>query len=199
MTPRYPYKINPGELSAMIELIETTRGSGGAIAEIGVAQGDTSMFLLEHLRSVGDPRPLLLLDTFAGFTEESIEFEVSRRGKRSADYDKFRYGDEARFRRHLTKAGYSDFRTIKGDAATFDWGTVGPLGAILLDIDLYQPTIKVLEAAYPLLVPGGGIVIDDCLADTPWDGSLQAYIEFITAHDLPFERVGQKGAVVRKP
>lgn len=198
MAPKYPYKINPGQLSAMIEFIEGSREAGGAVAEIGVAQGDTSSFLLEHLRTVGDPRTLLLFDTFSGFTEESISHEVSKRGKPRGEYDKFRYGDERRFQRNLIAAGYTNFRTIAGDAAIYDWKSLGPIGAVLLDIDLYQPTIRIIEAVYPQLVPGGGIVLDDCLADTPWDGSLQAYEEFIKAHGLPFERVGHKGAVIRK-
>ena len=199
MAPRYPYKINPGQLAAMVTLIDATRTVGGAIAEIGVAKGDSSAFFLEHLATTGDSRPLWLFDTFAGFTADSIAHETSVRGKpRAAEYDQFRYGDELRFRRNLEAMGYANFRTVKGDAAIFDWSGLGPIGAVLLDVDLYQPTIKILEAIYPRLVPGGGIVLDDCLADTPWDGSLQAYEEFIARHRLPFERVGNKGAIVRK-
>lgn len=198
MSPAYPYKINPGQLAAMVDLIENSRAAGGAVIEIGVAQGDTSVFLLEHLTTVGDDRDLLLFDTFSGFTESSIEVEVERRGKKRADYDKFRYGDEDIFRKRLTTAGYARFQTFKGDASTFDWASIGPIGAVLLDIDLYEPTRAILEQIYPHLCAGGGIVVDDCVENSPWDGSLQAYSEFIAAHDLPFERVGFKGAVVRK-
>lgn len=198
MTPSYPYKINPGQLLALMQLIEDTRASGGAVIEIGVAQGGTSMFLLEHLKTSGDDRKLLLFDTFSGFTAESIEVEVTERGKDLREYDKFRYGDEARFRRNLEQAGYSRFETYRGDAAAFEWSSIGPIGAVLLDIDLYAPTKAILAAIWPHLVPGGGIVVDDCHAGTPWDGSLQAYEEFIAAHGLPFERAGEKGAVIRK-
>jgi O-methyltransferase len=183
----------------MLELIDSTRETGGSVAEIGVAQGDTSVFLLEHLRTTGDPRSLLLFDTFGGFTEESIEVEVSGRGKHADEYEAFRYGDEKRFSHNLRTAGYERFKTFAGDASAFDWSTVAPIGAVILDIDLYQPTIVTLNAIWPHLVPGGGVVVDDCLPGTPWDGSLQAYEEFISAHGLPFERVGEKGAVVRKP
>ncbi len=199
MAPKYGYKVDPGELCAMIELINATRKSGAAVAEIGVAKGETSVFLLEHLKTTGDERTLHLFDTFSGFTNTSIDYEVNTRRKSKRDYDAFRYGDEDRFKQNLVELGYTRFKTTQGDAASFDWSSLGPIGALLLDIDLYQPTIKVLEAAYPHLVPGGGIVVDDCLADTPWDGSLQAYEEFIARHNLPFERVGQKGAVVRAP
>lgn len=199
MAPHYPYKIDPGQLAAMVELIESSRAAGGAVIEIGVAQGNTSVFLMEHLRNMDDGRDLLLFDTFSGFTDASIDVEVAQRGKDRADYDKFKYGDEDIFRRRLTAAGYARFRTFKGDASAFDWTTLGPIGAVLLDIDLYEPTKAILDAVYPLLCDGGGIVVDDCVEGGPWDGSLQAYQEFIAAHDMAYERVGHKGAVVRKP
>jgi len=199
MAPSFPYKLNPAQLCVMVELIDKTRASGAAVAEIGVAKGNTSVFLLEHLRTVEDERPLLLFDTFGGFTSESVAIEVTARGKAIREYGVFRYSDERRFRRNLERAGYENFRIVKGDAATFDWGTLAPIGAVILDIDLYQPTIATLEAIWPHLVPAGGIVVDDCLPNTPWDGSLQAYEEFIGANGLPFERIGEKGAVVRKP
>lgn len=198
MAPRYPYKIDPAELAAMLSLIDQTRASGAAIAEIGVAQGDSSVFFLQHLTTTGDERPLWLFDTFEGFTEQSVAHETQVRGKDGAAFDQFRYGSEARFRRNLQDAGYTQFRTVKGDASVFDWASLGPIGAVLLDIDLYQPTIAILEKLWPHVIPGGGVVLDDCLADTPWDGSLQAYQEFIARHGLPFERVGNKGAVLRK-
>lgn len=199
MAPSFPYKVNPAQLATMVMLIDATRNSGAAVAEVGVAQGDTSVFLLEHLVTTEDPRTLHLFDTFEGFTASSISVEVHVRGKDPREYDKFRYGDEARFVRNLRSRGYESFRTVKGDAASYDWAELGSVGAMLLDIDLYQPSLEILEAVYPLLVPGGGIVLDDCLADTPWDGSLQAYEEFTHAHGLPFVRVGQKGALIRSP
>lgn len=199
MAPRYPYKINPAQLAAMLQLIDATRGSDGIVAEIGVAQGDSSVFFLEHLATTRDPRPLWLFDTFSGFTEHSVAHETGVRGKDATEYARFRYGDEARFQRNLREAGYENFHTVRGDAAAFDWTSLGPIGAVLLDIDLYQPTITILDAIWPQLVPGGGIVLDDCLADTAWDGSLQACEEFIARHGLPFVRVGHKGALLRKP
>jgi O-methyltransferase len=198
MSPRYKYKINPGQIAALINLINDTRAGDGAVVEIGVAQGDTSTFILEHMRTTDDSRPVYLMDTFSGFTEESIEHEVKVRGKAASPYAAFRYGDEELFRKSLNAAGYSRFKTIKGDASAFDWSKMGPIGAVLLDIDLYEPTIKILNNIWPHIIPGGGVVVDDCLAGSAWDGSLQAYEEFIAAHKLPFRRVGEKGALVVK-
>jgi O-methyltransferase len=199
MSPKYKYKVNPGQLAAIVNLINDTQASGGAVIEIGVAQGDTSSFILEHMKTTGDARTVYLMDTFEGFTEDSIEHEVNARGKPAAAYDAFRYGSEALFTKYIRAAGYDKFKTIRGDASKFDWATLGGIGAVLLDIDLYEPTIKILNGIWPHVVPGGGVVVDDCLAGSPWDGSLQAYEEFIAAHNLPFRRVGAKGALVVKP
>jgi predicted O-methyltransferase YrrM len=200
MAPRYPYKIDPGQLGALLAFIDATRDAGGAVVEIGVAQGQTSAFLLEHLRTTGDDRKLLLFDTFSGFTEESVRVEIDERGKGAHKdlYQAFRYGDEQIFRSKLQRAGYRNFETFKGDASTFDWSSIGPIGCVLIDIDLYAPTARILDVIYPYLCEGGGIVVDDCVPDTPWDGSLQAYAEFVQVHGLPFERVGGNGAVIRR-
>lgn len=196
MAPRYNYKVNPGQIAALINLINDTRDSGGVIVEIGVAKGDTSAFILEHMKTTDDLRKVYFFDTFEGFTAESINYEVNVRGKSPVFFNAFKYGNEAIFRRNLTSAGYSNFIIQRGDAANFDWSTLGRVGAVLLDIDLYKPTIEVLNQIWPYIVEGGGIVVDDCLAGTPWDGSLQAYEEFIAIQHLPFRRVGKKGGLL---
>ena len=197
MRPSYRYKIDPAQLAAMVGLIDST--PEGAVIEIGVAQGDTSVFLMEHLRTTGDHRPLLLFDTFSGFTPASIEIEVAERGKPRVDFDRFRYTDEAILRRNLERAGYTNFRIFAGDASKFDWSSVGPIAAVLVDVDLYQPTRDILGAVWPRIVPGGGIVVDDCVTGTSDDGAMQAYQEFSAAHGLSFTRIGAKGGLLLKP
>lgn len=90
------------------------------------------------------------------------------------------------------------FKTYKGDAAKFDFSTIGPVSAVLLDIDLYQPTLGCLRAIWPYLVKGGGIVIDDCIPGGPWDGSLQAVEEFAIEIGSHASRVGGKGMMLFK-
>jgi hypothetical protein len=198
MMPSYPYKISPGQLGALIELINATRDTDGAIVEIGVAQGDTSVFILEHLKTTGDRRKGYFFDTFQGFTQESVKHELDVRGKTEKHYDAFSYGDENIFKKNLERRGYSNFETVMGDASKYDWSRIAPIAAVLLDIDVYKPTIKILRQIWPHIVCRGGIVVDDCLPDTPWDGSLAAYEEFLKENGLPFVRVGNKGGLVRK-
>ncbi len=199
MLPEYRYWVDPGELSAMVGLIDATRGTGGAIVEIGVARGDTSVFLLEHLRTTGDPRTLVFVDTFNGFTPESIDYEVTNRRKRAAEISDYSYGSARVFNHSLARLGYTNYRIIEGDCSEVDWKEIGPIGAVFLDVDLYLPTAATLEALWPLIVPGGGVVLDDCVEPAWFDGALQACREFIDRHGLPFVRAGGKGALLRKP
>ncbi len=199
LSPRYKYAINPGQLAVLVEFINATRGSGALVGEVGVDKGHSSVFLMEHLRTTDDPRSIHLFDTFSGFTPESIQTEVVVRGKDPKPYGKFRFGQEGIFCRNLRRAGFENFVTHKGDASKVDWAALAPIGAVLLDIDLYVPTKTVLDGMWPHLVSGGGIVIDDCKPNNEWDGAFQAYSEFIAKHSLPFERAGAKGGVIRKP
>ena len=199
MLPEYRYWVDPGELAAMVGLIDATRGTGGAVVEVGVARGDTSVFLLEHLRTTGDPRTLVLVDTFEGFTRESIDYEVANREKRAAELSDYSYGSPKIFNHGLERLGYTNYRIIQNDCSKVDWSGIGPIGAVFLDVDLYLPTAVTLEALWPLIVPGGGVVLDDCVEPAWCDGALQAYREFIDRHGLRFERVGGKGALLRKP
>ncbi|MDE2886722.1 MAG: class I SAM-dependent methyltransferase [Gemmatimonadota bacterium] len=199
MLPGYRYWVDPGELSAMVGLIDATRGAGGAVVEIGVARGETSVFLLEHLRTTGDPRSLVLVDTFSGFTPESIDHEVVNRRKRASEISDYSYGSARVFNHSLARLGYTNYRIIEGDCSKVDWKEIGPIGAVFLDVDLYVPTAATLDALWPLIVPGGGVVVDDCVEPAWFDGAFQACREFIDRHGLPFVRVGGKGALLMKP
>jgi len=198
VAPRYRYKISPGELSFLCEAMTATSGSSGSILEIGVARGETSAFSLEHLRTTNDPRRVFFLDTFSGFTEDSIEYEVGVRGKQKKSYGAFRYGDEEIFARNLRVRGYENFTTVKGDASALDFAQFAPIDVVLLDIDLYVPTKSVLEKIWPHLATPGYICVDDCQGDTQWDGAFQAYQEFILSKGLDAKVVGGKGGVIIK-
>jgi len=195
MAPRYRYWVNPAQLAALVELIDATRDERGAIAEIGIGNGYTSAFILEHLRTTNDPRPLLLFDTFSGFTPASVAAEPDSGHPRFAE---FRHGSAKVLARNLRRAGYTNFRIHAGDAAEFDWQSIAQIGAALLDIDLYAPTKACLSAIYPRLTRHGGIVLDDC-EEGPWQGALRAYREFTAEHGLPLHRIGSKGGLVRYP
>jgi len=196
--PRYRYKITPAQLAFLCDGIDQSRYVSGCVMEIGVARGETSAFILEHKRTTGDHRPVYFLDTFSGFTRESIQHEVRARGKTGAQLDSFRYGDAAIFEHGLKRLGYSGFTVIPGDAAKLDYAQFGPISVILLDIDLYQPTIEILKKVWPLMTTPGFVCVDDCAPNTSWDGALQAYNEFASEIGVPTRVVGGRGGVFVK-
>jgi hypothetical protein len=66
----------------------------------------------------------------------------------------------------------------------------------LVDVDLYRPVLHSLEALLPRMAPGGVIVVDDCSANSDYDGALQAYRECTSAHGLePDVRHGKLGII----
>ena len=194
--PSYPYAINPAMLSYLTRSIDENRGKGAAVCEIGVGWGHTSVFLLEHMRSAGYEERVVFVDTFRGFTSESIAHEVAHRGKLKREIDRFGYASPRVFAKNLHRQGYDCFEVIASDSEKVDWARIGSLAVVLLDVDLYLPTLRTLEAIYPLLVPGGVIVVDDCQPDQVFDGALQAYSEFTEARNLPFEIVGGKAGLI---
>ena len=71
-----------------------------------------------------------------------------------------------------------------------------------LNIDYFLLFYMVLiERIYPHLVSGGTIAIDDCTYDTDgrFDGSFQAYEEFVNENNLTRKIVGNRLGIIKKP
>jgi hypothetical protein len=122
--------------------------------------------------------------------------ERTRRGKTTADLRGFGYNDVGAWRRNFRAF---DFITAHAcDCKNFQFESIAPIAVAVLDVDLYLPTVRTLPGLYDALEPGGVIVVDDVAPHSRWDGAHEAYTEFCTAHGLPHERVGSKGAVLRR-
>jgi predicted O-methyltransferase YrrM len=195
--PRYDYNVEPAELAFLVHAIERTSGLEGAIVEIGVARGMTTVFLNEHLAVTGDPRRYLCVDTFSGFTRRDIAYEVDRRGKRHGAYGGFTYLDAGVFSRNL--AGYDRVAVLQKDCNELTGSDLGPVSVAFLDVDLYQPTRRALEVLYEAAQPGGVILVDDVRPGGIYDGANAAYDEFCSAMGLEPVIVGTKAGAVYKP
>jgi predicted O-methyltransferase YrrM len=73
-----------------------------------------------------------------------------------------------------------------------------PISFCLLDVDLYQPTISALRKVWPMLSPGGIIVVDDCKPANQFDGAMQAYTEFTESARLPARYMLDKLGILKK-
>jgi len=121
----------------------------GALAEAGVYRGAASRFI--HRLAPG--RHYYLFDTFSGFHQDDVEAGV---------------GEDPRFRDTSLEAvlrAIGDTANIeprKGRVPETFAGLEGERFAfVLLDMDLYAPTISALQFFYPRLSPGGYLMVHD--------------------------------------
>ena len=206
LLPKYRFGIEPAQLACLTHLIDCLTppppthfiGKRAVICEIGIGRGYTSIFLLEHLRRTANPTTALFIDTFKGFTDESISYEIRHYGKTKRDLPRSKNYSPERIAKHWRRLGYDNFKIIAQDCAQVDWEAVGPIAVALLDVDLYLPTKISLANIWPHIIPGGAILIDDCDADSRWPGALPAVTEFIEEHNLSYRQIGSKGILLQK-
>jgi hypothetical protein len=188
---------SPEQLWSLCQAAESVLPLGGAFAEIGVCDGDTTLYLHRHLAGKGDAPTYYCIDTFSGFTEEDIRGERER-GK-AADYKDIFLTSKARFQRTMQMNGLDRTVVVQADAGTFDYSSLPPLSFVLVDVDLLRPVRAALAGCWERLLPRGVLVVDDCDASISlWDGAYEAYVEFCREHELTVDiRHGKLGFVSR--
>jgi len=92
--PDYPYIVEPIELATIVSELDRVKDLRGAILEVGVAWGQTTRFVCEHLAASGrSSERYYAIDTFDSFCTKDVEFEVNRRGKTREEVSGFGYLD----------------------------------------------------------------------------------------------------------
>ena len=195
----YPYMFTPNQLMFIAETLRGVRGVPGGCLEVGCAYGATTVFLKKLMAEEGIAKDYTALDTFAGFVPDQVAFEIEKRQKRAAIARVFASNKREWYETALATDGIHDVSVIEGDAAGFDYASLGPIAFCLLDVDLYIPIRDALPKICRQLSPGGIVVVDDCEPGGDWDGALQAYQEYCAAAGLPVDiRCGKLG-IIRKP
>ena len=120
----------------------------GAFAEVGVWRGETSAFL----HRMAPQRTLYLFDTFEGFPDRDLPpgERDTRFRDTSAEAVRARVGHAPNV---VLRPGYVP--------DTLDGLEDERFAFVLLDLDLYDPTIASLEFFYPRLERGGYLVMHD--------------------------------------
>jgi hypothetical protein len=182
IVPRYQYAFSPAQLALIHGLFRRSHAVPGVSIEIGCFVGATTVHLNAAYRYHEVPqRDYFALDTFSGFTEADLSFEAGKRGKDLShinDETLFNMNSQKRFDFTMKLNGFDHVRTVKGDVAKISIKDFAPqIAFALIDVDLYLPTKASLAQVAPLMTKGGIIVVDDCTANTVFDGSLQALKE----------------------
>lgn len=193
----YDYCFRADQLVYLCHCLDEAVEVAGDIAEIGVYQGRTTVFLNKYLDSKMTAKKYYAIDTFSGFTANDVDYEVSHREKSPSPYSTLK-SSKASFDKVMARNSISRVVAIQADVNNYEFKTMGSLCFALLDVDLYLPTKKSLTEVYSILSPGGIIIVDDCAEADAYDGSNQAYREFMQENTLPVEVVHEKLGVVRK-
>lgn len=158
----------------------------GDIAELGVYRGKTSKII----HNLCPERRMLLFDTFNGFPEDHLEGREDNRFQDTSVSNVLEYignTDNIEIRKGL----FPD--TAKGLESN-------AFSLIILDMDLYEPTLAGLRFFYPRLSKGGYIHIHDYNSPESSNGCKRAVLEFkreeeILVVEIP-DRYGT--AIIRK-
>jgi len=130
------------------------RGIQGAVAEVGVYQGNFASLLNHHFPE----RTLYLFDTFEGFDPRDVHFDKSQ-GWTSVPQD----FDGTSIAAVMSKLPYPD--KVKIRAGWFPESAEGcedeTFCLVSIDVDLYQPILAALRWFYPRLSPGGYLLVHD--------------------------------------
>ncbi len=196
---QYRYMFNPEQLWALCDAAGGASQLDGAFVEVGVARGETTVYLHRHLAALGVEPDYYCIDTFDGFTEADVRVERSR-GKADPYASFFRANSPKLFRRSMDLHSLSRVKVIQADAGEFDYGTLPPIAFAFVDVDLLRPMSAALEGCWSRLVPGGVMVADDCQPERhTWDGAREAYVAFCDRHGLPVDVRSVKLGFARKP
>lgn len=122
------------------------RGVPGAFAELGVYKGHLSRFI----HTIARERRYYLFDTFAGFPPEDLSTNDTRFDDTSLDLVIETIGDLENI---VIRKGYFPQTSEGLESERFAF--------VMLDADLYKPTLAGLKFFYPRLSPGGYLVLHD--------------------------------------
>jgi hypothetical protein len=162
----------------------------GDFVECGVWRGGNALAAHLVFEKLGAARAVWLFDTFSGMTEpDDVDVGSTDGVPARATYEQMaRTGDgwclasledvEHNFRE--AGADSTRARMIVGDVLeTLADGRERPeaISLLRLDTDWYRSTLRELEVLYPILSPGGVLIIDDY---GRWEGARRAVDEYFS-------------------
>ncbi len=165
-------------------------GVPGALAELGVFQGDFAWLMSRHLPD----RPIHLFDTFQGFDDAEV---TQDQGLVDSFHD-FSATDPS-----VVRARFAQPDLVSLHVGRFPETTEGveeTFALVSIDADLYAPMLSGLRWFYPRLSPGGAILAHD-YNNGAFGGAKNAVREFQAESGVTITPLPDWGgtAVVTKP
>ncbi len=190
----------------------TTTGVPGCYVECGTWRGGSSMAAALELIRIGDTsRDLFLYDTFEGMSPPTDADrtvyghgarELLNGSKPTLGVDLWCWSPLEDVRRNMESTGYpkEKIHLVKGkiEDTVPELAPQEPIALLRLDTDWYESTKHELDHLYPLLSPGGIMIIDDY---GHWQGARKAVDEWLSQQQpRPFlHRIDYTGRLLVKP
>ncbi len=161
-----PTQLSPDRLYIYLDALWRTRNVPGAILEVGCFLGGTAAMAAAFLRNTDQSRQYIANDTFCGFVGDHVTRDINH-GTRKTARKSFSRNSIALTRKILDRFGAQEVQLLKGDIASLPAAQLPQTIAVcLVDVDLEIPVGVALEKVYPLVAPGGIILVDDVVSDS---------------------------------
>jgi O-methyltransferase len=176
---RSPHSVlDPERLYYYLDALWQRRNLDGCVLEVGCWRGGTAAIVDQFLRNTGNDRRYICIDTFSGFVDEQFDADLLN-GTPPGNRGVFRANPKAVVRKLLDHWGAPSVELVKGDIVCMpDDDIPVDIAVCLLDVDLEAPVYEGLRRIVPKLVPGGVVLVDDCLETTEWRGARVGYAKY---------------------
>jgi O-methyltransferase len=185
--------LRPSQLYLLMSKIYESPSDKFCIAEVGIARGVSTVFLVEALKASGKSFSYFAIDTFSGFDKKSVLREQSVHGQ-AYGWDNYDYLDYASYCKSvqikklpINLVRHTEYDTILASQA-FD--------LVILDVDTEVATLEYLNFFYPRLNRGGMILVDDASPANKYDGALRAYVGFCERSNIEQIYLRPKSALI---
>jgi len=143
----------------------------GVFVELGVYKGQSASVI----HKMDPTREFHLFDTFNGFPASDLRVETGE----AATYTPSHFADTSISEVLKRVQGHDRIHIHQGHFPESASGFSRPVAFVNMDADLYMPTRAGLAFFYPLLEPGGVIMVHDY--NDKWPGIVKAVDEFVAA------------------
>jgi O-methyltransferase len=158
-----PFGLAPERLAIYLNCLLEKSHVPGDVAEIGCNIAGTAVIASKIVERFSPQKSYICYDTFQGFVDDQFDVDLTA-GTPGSLRKYFSANSEKLAKRILRLHGRNDVVLVKGDATKLTTQQLrDKYSVILLDVDLSEPTYKILELFYPRLSSGGVILIDDCI------------------------------------
>ena len=182
-----------GKLLSHYELYKGIVNVPGSIVECGVYKG-TSLVrwaTFRHCLETDESRGLLGFDVFGAFPTDGLASKDDQDFAKTHDELAGSRGISSEgLKRLLQEKGFRNFTLIEGNVMEtvqrhFDRHDHERIALLHLDMDVFEPTLHVLEQLWEKVVTGGVVIVDDYSAV---GGATRATDEFTRRHGIRIQK-----------